>query len=108
MAKKAAAPAKAMSKTEIINTLAERTEVPKKQVATLLDELGSLITTSMGKKGPGVFNLPGLAKFKVIRKPATKARKGINPFTKEETVFAAKPARNVVKILPLKGLKDQV
>ena len=108
MAKKAAAPAKAMSKTEIINTLAERTEVPKKQVAALLDELGYLITTSMGKKGPGVFNLPGLAKFKVIRKPATKARKGINPFTKEETVFAAKPARNVVKILPLKGLKDQV
>lgn len=53
-------------------------------------------------------NIPGLMKVKVIRKPATKARKGINPFTKEETVFQAKPARNVVKILPLKGLKDMV
>ena len=47
-------------------------------------------------------------KVKVVRKPATKARKGINPFTQEETVFKAKPARNVVKVLPLKALKDMV
>jgi len=53
-----------------------------------------------------VFNLPGLLKVMVVRKPATEARKGINPFTGQETIFKAKPARNVVKIRPLKGLKD--
>ena len=70
--------------------------------------LGTLIGKNLGKRGPGAFKLPGLMKVKVTRKPATKARKGINPFTKEETVFKAKPARNVVKILPLKALKDMV
>ena len=106
--KKAAAPAKAMTKTEILTALAEGTGLNKKDVAAVLDELGTVIGKSLGKQGPGVFNLPGLMKVKVIRKPATKAHKGINPFTKEETVFKAKPARNVVKILPLKGLKDMV
>ena len=52
--------------------------------------------------------LPGLMKITVVRKPAPKARKGINPFTKEETMFKAKPARNVVKVRPLKALKDMV
>jgi nucleoid DNA-binding protein len=106
--KKAAAPAKPMTKTEILAALAEGTGLSKKDVASVFNELGSVIGKSLGKRGPGVFNLPGLLKVKVIRKPATKARKGINPFTKEETVFKAKPARNVVKILPLKGLKDMV
>ena len=106
--KKTAAPAKAMTKTEILTALAEDTGMNKKEVAALLESLGSLIGKNLGKRGPGVFNIPGLMKVKVIRKPATKARKGINPFTKEETVFKAKPARNVVKILPLKGLKDMV
>ena len=55
-----------------------------------------------------MFNVPGLMKIKVVRKPATKARKGINPFTGEETMFKAKPARNVVKVTPLKALKDMV
>ena len=107
-AKKTAKPAKPMTKTEILTSLAESTGLSKKDVASVLDELGTLISKGLGKRGPGVFNLPGLMKVKVIRKPATKARKGINPFTKEETVFKAKPARNVVKILPLKGLKDMV
>ncbi|MCK4951550.1 MAG: HU family DNA-binding protein, partial [Gammaproteobacteria bacterium] len=57
---------------------------------------------------PGTFTVPGLMKVKVVRKPATKARKGINPFTGEEMMFKAKPARNVAKVLPLKGLKDMV
>ena len=107
-AKKAAAPAKSMTKTEIVTALAEGTGVSKKDVASVLDQLGTLIGKNVGKGGPGVFNLPGLMKVKVIRKPATKAHKGINPFTKEETVFQAKPARNVVKIQPLKALKDMV
>ena len=108
MAKKKAAPAKPMTKTEVLNALAEGTGLNKKEVAGVLTELGTLIGKNLGKKGPGVFNVPGLMKVKVIRKPATKARKGINPFTKEETVFKAKPARNVVKVQPLKALKDMV
>ena len=99
---------KPMSKTEILNSLAESTELTKKEVASVLDQLGALIGQNLGKKGPGVFNLPGLLKILVQRKPATKQRKGINPFTGEEAVFKAKPARNVVKIRPLKGLKDMV
>jgi nucleoid DNA-binding protein len=97
-----------MSKSEILNVLAERTGQSRKQVASVLDELASLIGESIGKKGPGVFNVPGLMKITVIHKPATKARKGINPFTKEEQLFKAKPARNVVKVRPLKALKEMV
>ena len=60
------------------------------------------------KKGPGIFNLVGMMKIKMVYKPAVAARKGINPFTKEEVIFKAKPARNVVKVQPLKMLKDMV
>ena len=107
-AKKKVAPAKPMTKTEILTALAEGTDLSKKDVSNVLDQLGILIGKGLGKRGPGVFNVPGLVKVKVTHKPATKARKGINPFTKEETVFKAKPARNVVKIQPLKALKDMV
>ena len=105
-AKNTVVPAKAMSKGEIVTALAEGTGLSKKQIGSVFDELTKLMGENLGKKGPGVFNLPGLMKVKVIRKPATKARQGINPFTKEETVFKARPARNVVKVLPLKALKD--
>ena len=67
-----------------------------------------MIKKDIGKRGPGVFTVPGLMKIKVVRKPATKARKGVNPFTKEEMMFKAKPARNVVKVLALKNLKTMV
>jgi len=106
MAAKAAA--KPMTKTEVLNTLAERTGLPKKQVGELFDELGTLIGKNLSKKGPGVFNVPGLMKIMVQRKKATPARPGKNPFTGEDTIFAAKPARNVVKVRPLKGLKEMV
>ena len=105
---KAAAKKKAPTKTEILNSIAEQTELSKKEVQAVLEALGSDITKALGKRGPGMFSIPGLCKFVVQRKPATKARKGINPFTKEETIFKAKPARNVVKIRPLKALKDAV
>jgi len=108
MAAKKVTPKKPLTKTEVLNALAETTDLSRKQVSGVLDELASLIGKNLGKRGPGVFNIPGLMKIKVVRKPATKARKGINPFTKEETVFKAKPARNVVKIVPLKALKDMV
>ena len=98
--------AKPMSKTEVMNALSEKTGLSKKEVSAVLEGLAELVNNSLSKKGSGVFNLPGLAKFKVVRKPATKARKGINPFTKEEVMFKAKPARRVIKVRPLKALKD--
>ena len=73
-----------------------------------LEALAQIINAHVSKKGPGVFVLPGFVKFKVVRKPATKSRKGTNPFTGEPMTFAAKPARNLVKIRPLKKLKDIV
>ena len=103
-----AAAKKAPTKTEILNSIAEQTELTKKDVAAVLDALAGDIGKALGKRGPGTFSIPGLCKILVQRKPATKARKGINPFTGEETMFKAKPARNVVKIRPLKNLKDMV
>lgn len=99
---------KPMTKSEIMASLSESTDLSKKEIAGVVEALSELIGKNLGKKGPGVFNVPGLMKIKVVRKPATKARKGINPFTGEETMFKAKPARNVVKIQPLKALKEMV
>ena len=104
----AATPQKPMTKTEIVTALSEATELTKQQVDRLFDELANLIERNLSEEGAGVFTIPRLMKIKVVRKPATEERKGINPFTKEETIFKAKPARNVVKIVPLKGLKDMV
>ena len=99
---------KPMTKSEILTWLSDDTGLQKKQVATVFESLSTLIGKNLGRRGPGTFTVPGLMKIKVVRKPATKARKGINPFTKEETIFKAKPARNVVKVTPMKGLKEMV
>jgi len=107
--KKAAAKAtKPRSKTETCREIADKTGLTKKQIDAVFGEMAGIIKKDLGKRGPGVFTIPGLLKIKVVRKPATKARKGINPFTGEPTVFKAKPARNVVKAQPLKALKDMV
>ena len=81
-------------------------ELPRKQVSQVFDALSAMIAQDLGRVG--MFTLPGLAKMTLVKKPATKARKGINPFTGEETTFKAKPARTVIKIRPLKKLKDMV
>jgi nucleoid DNA-binding protein len=99
---------KPMNKTEILTALSESTGLTKEQVGSVFDELGKLIGKNLGSDGPGTFALSGLLQIKVVRKPATEEHKGINPFTKEEMVFKAKPATNVVKIIALKGLKDMV
>lgn len=99
---------KARSKSEVYGIIAEHNGLTRKQVGGIFDTVGKLIASDLDKAGPGVFNVPGLMKVTVVRKQATKARKGINPFTKEEVMFKAKPARNVVKIRALKGLKDLV
>ena len=96
------------TKSQVFGELAEANELTRKQVASVFDGLATLIKKDLGKRGPGLFTVPGLMKIKVVRKPATKARKGTNPFTGEEMMFKAKPARNVVKVLALKGLKDMV
>lgn len=97
---------KPMTKTEIMSEIAGNTQLTKKQVSAVFDEFAVLIERHIKKRGPGQFAFPGLFKIEVKRKPATKARKGINPFTGEETVFSAKPARRAVKIRPLKKVKE--
>ena len=97
-----------MTKSAILDEISGNTGLTKKQVFSVFDELTTLIERHIKKGAVGQFALPGLMKIEVKRKPATKARKGINPFTGQETVFKAKPARNVVRIRPLKKVKDMV
>jgi nucleoid DNA-binding protein len=100
---------KPLSKSEVLNALAESTGLARKDVASILTELSGLIAKNLGKKGPGVFALPGLMKITVVRKPATKGGMRANPFKPGEMMkVAAKPAKNVVKIRPLKSMKDMV
>jgi nucleoid DNA-binding protein len=101
-----ASTAKAATKSEILAKIAEATTLSRKQVSSVFDSLSEQIKFAVGKKGPGIFAVPGLLKITVINKPATKARKGLNPFTKVEQIFKAKPARKVIKVRPLKALKD--
>jgi nucleoid DNA-binding protein len=97
-----------MTKAAIMAEITANTDLTKKQVISVFDELSILIERHIKKRGPGKFILPGLMKIEAKKKPAAKARKGINPFTGEETIFKAKPARKVVKIRPLKKIKDMV
>ncbi|MGB9429611.1 MAG: HU family DNA-binding protein [Gammaproteobacteria bacterium] len=99
---------KPLTKSETYAYLSATTGLARKQVVSVFENLAGLIGKSLGKKGPGVYVVPGLMKVRVVRKPATKAREGINPFTGQPTIFKAKPARNVVKIQALKAMKDMV
>lgn len=96
------------SKTQILNQIAENTDLSRKEVASVLEELSDLMEGHLKKRACGEFVMPGLFKAVTVKKPAKKARKGINPFTGEETTFAAKPASVAVKIRPLKKLKEMV
>jgi nucleoid DNA-binding protein len=99
----------ALNKSQMLSTISEGCGMSKKEVSAVLDELSSVIHRHLKKRGGvGYCTIPGLMKIKTIRKPATKARPGINPFTGEQTMFKAKPARTVVKVTPLKGLKEMV
>ena len=106
---KATAIGEPMNKTKILSELSTNTGLSRRDCTAVLDELSVIISRHLKKRGgAGTFTLPGLMKIKTQRKPAVKARMGTNPFTGEETMFKAKPARTVVKIQPLKGLKDMV
>lgn len=103
----ATASTKPLSKSEVLNSLAESTGLARKEVASVLDALSALIGKNVGKKGPGAFVMPGLLKIQVIQKKATPAGTRPNPFKPGEMMkVAAKPARRVIKIRPLKSLKD--
>jgi nucleoid DNA-binding protein len=99
---------KPATKTEFYGTLAEKTGLTKKQVSAVFDAFHELHGKELGKKGPGILTVPGLYKIKVVHKPATKARPGFNPATKQPIMIKAKPARKVIKVLPLKALKDMI
>ena len=98
--------AKAATKSEVLSSVAQATELSRKQVAGCFQALAAQVAKNVGKKGPGVFVVPGLMKIIVVQKPAIPARKGINPFTKQEQMFKAKPARKVIKVRAMKALKD--
>lgn len=96
------------TKGTIVKTIADLSSISRKDTANVIDNLSKLIEGHVKVRGPGVFTLPGLLKIMVVKKPARPAREGINPFTGEKTTFKAKPARKVVKIRPLKKLKEMV
>jgi nucleoid DNA-binding protein len=101
-----AATAKPATKSEILTKIAETTTLSRKQVASVFDALAEEIKFAVGKKGSGIFAVPGLMKITVQNKPATKAKMAMNPFTKVMEMSKAKPARKVIKVRPLKALKD--
>ena len=98
--------AERMSKSDFVGAIAEKAGLGKKQVSAVLDAMNDVVAKELGKDGAGEVVLPGLLKLNVVVKPATPERQGINPFTKQPTVFKAKPERKIVKARVLKGLKD--
>jgi nucleoid DNA-binding protein len=105
--KAAAAPVKSvLSKSALVHHLAGTSGAAAKDVRAVIAALEETIRASIGKKGPRTFVLPGILKITAVAVPAKKARKGINPFTGEETVFKARPATVKVKVRPMKKLKD--
>ena len=99
---------KTRTKSEVFSIIAENTGLTRKQVSEVFDVTKQLIAKDLKKSGPQAVNLGGMMKVTVQRKPATRARKGVNPFTGEDCVFKAKPARNVIKVRPLKSMKELV
>jgi len=101
-------PNKRMSKSQFVITLAEKSGLNKKQAISALDTINAMVAQQLGKRGPGEVLIPGLLSLNVVEKPATRAHEGINPFTKEPMTYKAKAARKVIKVRPLKALKDAV
>lgn len=97
-----------MSKSSVIKAITDYTNLSRKEITSVFDSLTQIIEKHVKSGGPGKFVMPGLLKIVVVKKAATPARKGKNPFTGEEMMFKAKPARKVVKIRPLRALKEMV
>jgi nucleoid DNA-binding protein len=96
----------ALSKSGLVAHLSDASGVAARDVRSVLAALEGAVAASVSKKGAGTFTLPGLLKINSVNVPAKPKRKGINPFTKEEQWFAAKPATTKLKVRPLKRLKD--
>ena len=96
----------ALSKSGLVAHLSETSGVAARDVRAVMAALEGAVGASVSKKGAGSFTLPGLLKINCVNVPAKPKRKGINPFTKEEQWFAAKPATTKIKVRPLKKLKD--
>lgn len=105
---KKATTTKPATKSAMFQALADATELTRKQIASVFDELNAYIKDQLGKKGPGVVTVPGLLKIKKVEKPATKERQGRNPLTGQPITIKAKPKRTVVKAYALKALKEMV
>ena len=107
---KAVTPKKSMTKSEILNAISNETDLPRKQVSAVLDSLSGQISKSLGRRGPGMFTIPGLIKIEKKKVPARKARKGVpNPFKPGELMdIPARPATTKVKVRALKNLKTMV
>lgn len=101
-------PDKRMSKSQFVDTLAEKSGLDKKQATSALEMINAIVAQQLGKSGPGEVLIPGMLKLTVVDKPATSKHEGINPFTKEPMTFKARPARKVIKVRPLKALKDAI
>ena len=97
-----------MTKSQIIAQISDSTGLTKKDVNSVFDELTDIMEGHLKNRGAGQFTLPGLFKAVTQKKPATKARKGRNPFTGEDMMFKAKPASKAVKVRALKTLNDQI
>ncbi|MAD28148.1 MAG: DNA-binding protein [Woeseiaceae bacterium] len=100
---------KQLTKSSIFSQIANETGLTKKDIAAVFDSLANIIKKNLsGRKAPGIFTLPGLVKIKVMKKAATKARKGTNPFNGKAMIIKAKPATKVIKVAALKRLKDMI
>lgn len=99
---------KRLTKSEFVATLAEKSGLDMKQTRSALNTINAMVAQQLGKQGPGEVLIPGLLKLNVVARPATKEHEGINPFTKEPMTFKAKAARKVIKVRPLKSLKDSI
>ena len=97
-----------MSKSQFVTTLAEKSGLNKKQASSALDTINAMVAQQLGRRGPGEVLIPGLLKLNIVDKPATRKHEGINPFTKEPMTYKAKAARKVIKVRPLKALKDAI
>ena len=99
---------KRLTKSQVISELAETTELDKKSINRVFDGLTDIIKKQLGARGPGEFVFPGLLKLRAVKKPATKDRPGINPFTKQPITIKGKPASKKIRASALKALKDLV
>jgi nucleoid DNA-binding protein len=100
--------AKRLTKSQVLSEISQLTGLEKKNVNKVFEGLTELIKKQLGSRGPGEFVIPGLLKLRAVKKPATKDRPGINPFTKEPITIKGKPASKKVRATPLKALKDLI